>query len=118
MITKAVTAKGVLLQDSIILLSYGRRRYSVYRRGIQTRFSLKLLENRIMRLLKVIIIAACSVYACGAIEDSQDIPEPGTYTSIDGRDGFESRLTISKKEKGYTLRTHRQVTTVHNRYIR
>ena len=57
-----------------------------------------------MRLLKTIIIATCSVLACGVIEDSQDIPEPGIYSSIAGRDGYESRLTISKREKGYTIK--------------
>lgn len=73
-------------------------------RGKESRTILpKIDRNMIMRLLKAIIIAACSVYACGMIEDSQEIPEPGIYTSLDGRNGYESRLTISKKEKGYNI---------------
>jgi hypothetical protein len=57
-----------------------------------------------MRLLKIIIITTGSVLACGVIEDSNDIPEPGIYTSVEGRDGYESRLMILKKEKGYAIK--------------
>jgi len=45
----------------------------------------------------------CFVAACGIIEDSQDIPEPGSYLARDEKGGYESRLVIAKNEKGYDI---------------
>lgn len=65
--------------------------------------SMRAKDRNIMKLINLMITLIFVVTCCGVIEDSQDIPEPGTYRSISEGEGYQSTLVISKKEKGYAI---------------
>lgn len=79
------------------------QRYVVSVNRIECVFAFVYQKMEIMRVVIIVMIVGYFVAACGLIEESQDIPEPGIYTSIDERDGYESRLIIIKKKKGYGI---------------